>query len=156
VGEQRSVLLKDGTRVTLNTGSRIEVRLKPGRRKVRLVQGEALFEVAHDAAAPFKVEAGGAELTDVGTQFNLDMRADRIDVRVTEGRVAVGARGSETVLLSANDRMAVASTGLGPVQHGVNMTSTLAWTQRRLMFDRRPLFEVAEEFNRYNREPIHI
>ena len=49
LGEQRSVLLADGSRVTLNTASTIEVILQKSRREVRLVQGEALFEVAHDA-----------------------------------------------------------------------------------------------------------
>jgi transmembrane sensor len=54
VGEQRSVLLADGSRVTLNTASRIEVRLQADQRVVQLLQGEALFEVAHDAQRPFR------------------------------------------------------------------------------------------------------
>jgi len=71
LGEQRSVLLADGSRATLNTASTIEVILQKGRREVRLVQGEALFEVAHDATRPFVVRAGNALLKDVGTQFNV-------------------------------------------------------------------------------------
>ena len=52
VGEQRSVLLADGSRVTLNTASKIEVRLQADHRVVQLLRGEALFEVAHDAQRP--------------------------------------------------------------------------------------------------------
>src|ERR1700723_3878162 len=89
LGEQRSVLLADGSRVTLNTASTIEVDLRRGRREVRLVRGEALFEVAHDPARPFVVRAGNALLNDVGTQFNVDLRSDRTTVTVVEGRVAV-------------------------------------------------------------------
>jgi transmembrane sensor len=172
LGEQRSVLLADGSRVTLNTASTIEVDLLKGRRDVRLVHGEALFEVAHDPARPFVVRAGNALLSDVGTQFNVDMRSNGTTVTVVEGRVAVdsgsprentGARAAhgrpgtlEALILGANDRVVITPAGLGAPQHGVNVAPTVAWTQRQLMFEHRPLSDVAEEFNRYNRDRIDI
>jgi transmembrane sensor len=172
LGEQRSVLLADGSRVTLNTASTIEVDLRRGRRDVRLVHGEALFEVAHDAARPFVVRAGNALLNDVGTQFNVDMRSNGTTVTVVEGRVAVnsgspresaggqaahGGPGTlEALILGANDRVVITPAGLGAPQHGVNVSSAVAWTQRQLVFEHRPLSEVAEEFNRYNRDRIDI
>jgi len=170
LGEQRSVLLADGSRVTLNTASRIEVNLH-GRREVRLVQGEALFEVAH-AARPFVVRAGNALLKDLGTQFNVDMHSNGTTVTVVEGQVAVdspgakeiagaqadnGGRGTvEPLILGANDRVLVTPAGVGAPQRGVNIAASVAWTQRQLMFEHRPLSEVAEEFNRYNRDRIEI
>jgi transmembrane sensor len=173
LGEQRSVLLADGSRVTLNTASTIEVQLRKHRREVRLVQGEALFEVAHDAARPFEVRAGNALLNDLGTQFNVDMRSSGTTVTVVEGQVAVGsaARLSDSagetaahngpatpgaLILGANDRIVVTPSGLGAPQHGVNITTSLAWIQRQLMFEHRPLSEIAEEFNRYNKDRIDI
>jgi transmembrane sensor len=172
LGEQRSVLLADGSRVTLNTASTIEVSLHNGRREVRLVQGEALFEVAHDGARSFVVRAGNALLKDVGTQFNVDMHSNCTTVTVVEGRVAVdspGARGVagahadnsgrgtvEPLILGANDRVLVTPAGVGAPQRGVNVAASVAWTQRQLMFEHRPLSEVAEEFNRYNRDRIDI
>jgi transmembrane sensor len=172
LGEQRSVLLADGSRVTLNTASTIEVDLHKGRRRVRLVQGEALFEVAHDTARPFEVRAGNAVIGDVGTQFNVDMRSNGTTVTVVEGQVAVnssrpGQGGAQTahrdpesmsagLILGANDRIVITPVGLGAPQHGVNVTAAVAWMQRQLMFARRPLGEVAEEFNRYNRDRIDI
>jgi transmembrane sensor len=172
LGEQRSVLLADGSRVTLNTASTIEVISQRGRREVRLVQGEALFEVAHEATRPFVVRAGNALLRDVGTQFNVDMRSNGTAVTVVEGQVAVdstAASGSaaaqagygaadtaEPLILRANDRVVVSPAGVGAPQHGVNAAASVAWTQRRLVFERRPLSEVAEEFNRYNKERIDI
>src|SRR5882672_2915400 len=58
IGEQRSVVLSDGSLVTLNTSSSIEVRMLRDRRTVQLLAGEALFDVAHDTARPFDVVAG--------------------------------------------------------------------------------------------------
>jgi transmembrane sensor len=173
LGEQRSVLLADGSRVTLNTASSIEVNLRKGRRMVRLVRGEALFEVAHETSRPFEVRAGYAVLSDVGTQFNVDMRSTGTTVTVVEGRVAVdktnsnagvgtqmrhgGPRtASEALILGANDRIVITPSGLGAPQHGVNVAASVAWTQRQLMFEHRPLSEVAEEFNRYNKDRIDI
>jgi transmembrane sensor len=172
LGEQRSVLLADGSRVTLNTASTIEVNLHNARREVRLVQGEALFEVAHDVARPFVVRAGNALLKDVGTQFNVDMHSNGTTVTVVEGRVAVDSPGAremagaeadnsgrgtvEPLILGANDRVLVTPAGVGAPQRGVNVAASVAWTQRQLMFDHRPLSEVAEEFNRYNRDRIDI
>ena len=171
LGEQRSVLLADGSRATLNTASTIEVILQKGRREVRLVRGEALFEVAHDASRPFVVHAGNALLKDVGTQFNVDIRSNGTTVTVVEGQVAVdsaatsgsaaaqsGSRSDtvEALILRANDRVVVTPAGVGAPQRGVNVAASVAWTQRQLMFEHRPLSEVAEEFNRYNKDRIDI
>src|ERR1700723_1394419 len=170
LGEQRSVLLADGSRATLNTASTIQVNLH-GRREVRLVQGEALFEVGH-AARPFVVRAGNALLKDLGTQFNVDMHSNGTTVTVVEGQVAVdssgakeisgaqadnGGRGTvEPLSLGANNLVLVTPAGVGAPQRGVNIAASVAWTQRQLMFEHRPLSEVAEEFNRYNRNRIEI
>ena len=172
LGEQRSVPLADGSRATLNTASTIEVTLHKDRREVRLVKGEALFEVAHDSARPFVVRAGNALLKDVGTQFNVDIRSNGTTVTVVEGRVAVDAAAAsertaaqaghgvgdtdEALILGANDRVVVTPAGVGAPQRGVNVAASVAWTRRRLMFEHRPLSEVAEEFNRYNKDRIDI
>jgi transmembrane sensor len=173
LGEQRSVLLADGSRVTLNTASEIEVNLHGRRRWVRLVKGEALFEVAHDASRPFEVRTGNAVISDVGTQFNIDMRSNGTTVTVVEGQVAVNSAGigenggeksahggpetmSQALVLGAKDRVVITPSGLGAPQHGIDVAATVLWTQRQLMFERRSLGEVAEEFNRYNRDRIDI
>ncbi len=160
-GEQRSVLLADGSRVTLNTASTIQVRLNAERRSVTLVRGEALFEVAHDTNRPFEVHAGNAVLRAVGTQFNVDLRADRTVVTVVDGRVAVVGRDGKDPdprlpILSAADRLVIGRSGAGQPEHGINVDTETAWTHRQLVFERRPLSEVAEEFNRYNLARIDI
>jgi len=159
LGEQRSIRLADGSRVTLNTNSRIEVRLRGNHRIVDLVRGEALFEVAHDASRPFDVRTGGVAVRAVGTQFDVDRRANHTAVTVVEGRVAVvsGSSGTQaSPLLVEADRVVIDAEGVGPVQHGVNVNDVTAWTQQQLIFRRRPLGEVAEEFNRYNGTRVEL
>jgi len=170
LGEQRSVLLADGSRMTLNTASTVEVKMHKSSREIRLVQGEALFEVLHDAARPFVVHAGSAVLKDMGTSFNVDMRSSATTVTVVEGQVDVESVGENSaaqasygagealgaLILVANERVVVTPAGVGAPQHGINVAASVAWTQRQLMFEHRPLSEVAEEFNRYNKDRIEI
>jgi transmembrane sensor len=159
VGEQRSVLLADGSRVTLNTASKIEVTLRADHRIVQLLQGEALFEVTHDAQSPFDVYAGKVVVRAVGTRFDIDRRPMRTAVTIVEGRVAMIAAGSRTgtlPVLSARDRVIVDGAGPGALEHDVNLAEITAWTQHELVFHHRPLGEVADEFNRYNVGRIQI
>jgi transmembrane sensor len=159
VGEQRSVLLADGSRVTLNTASKIEVRLQAGHRLVQLLQGEVLFDVAHDAERPFDVHAGGVTVRAMGTQFDIDRRATRTAVTVVTGRVAMIAADSPTgnlPVLFAGDRVVVRGASLGTLEHDVNLSEVTAWTQHQLVFRHRSLGEIADEFNRYNLGRIEI
>ena len=159
-GEQRSIMLTDGSRITLNTASRVEVDMRHSRRLIRLLQGEVLFEVAHDPDRPFDVHAGAAVLRAVGTQFDVDSRPGSTTVTVVEGRVSVftgnAQRDAALAPLRAADRLVIRQSGIEPAQHGVNVAAALSWTQHQLMFEQRPLGEVAEEFNRYNRQRIRI
>lgn len=160
-GEQSSFLLEDGSRVTLNSASKIEVQLRRDRRLVTLVAGEALFEVAHDAKRPFDVRAGDTTVRAVGTQFDVDMRPTRTTVTVTEGRVAVlsaagGADRAPMSTLGVADQLVITPAGALVPRHGVDVAAALSWTQHRLIFEHRSVEDVAEEFNRYNRERIEI
>jgi transmembrane sensor len=158
LGEQRSIALKDGSRITLNTASRVEVDFNRSHRGVRLVQGEALFNVTGDAGRPFEVTAGNSVLRVLGTRFNVDMRPRRTTVTVIEGRVAKALHGGtdQGPVLVAGDRLIVDDSGADTIQHGVDVGAVLSWIQRQLVFERRTLGEVADEFNRYNRDRIVI
>jgi transmembrane sensor len=162
VGEQRSVVLSDGSLVTLNTSSSIEVRMERDRRIVQLLAGEALFAVAHDAARPFEVMTGNTTVRAIGTQFNVDRRPASTTVTVVEGRVAVITRADENqsaqpspLPLEAGEQLTLAPRS---ARHAVrtDVATAIAWTQRKLVFEHRHLGEVAEEFNRYNRQIIEI
>jgi transmembrane sensor len=162
LGEQRSVQLQDGSHLTLNSATKAEIEMLKGRRLVRLLWGEALFEVNHDPSRPFEVVTERAALKDVGTQFDVDVRADHTAITVIEGRVEVmpsnglQSAGGPRPILSAADQLVIGPTGIGMLQRDVNVRDAIAWTQHRLIFERRPLREVAAEFNRYNADQIRI
>lgn len=172
LGEQRSVVLDDGSIVTLNTSSRIEVVYAKRTRFIRLVRGEALFDVAHDPARPFDVSVGTALVRAVGTQFNIDRRTDRATVTVVEGSVQVipkheSQQGSKagsndpslepvSEVIAAAQRIVVTESGMSPPERLADVAPVTAWTQRQLVFENRSLSEVAAEFNRYNRHRILI
>jgi transmembrane sensor len=162
IGEQRSIVLSDGSLVTLNTASAVEVRFAGDRRRVTLLAGEALFNVVHDPRRPFDVIAGETTARAIGTRFNVDRRANATTVTVVEGRVAVFASSAESpqqaddsVSLVAGERVTRSSERAGEVA-AANVGTAIAWTERKLIFEHRPLAEVAAEFNRYNRRVIEI
>jgi transmembrane sensor len=162
LGEQRSVVLNDGSVVTLNTSSSIEVSMVKERRTVTLLSGEALFQVSHDASRPFEVKTGDTTIRAVGTQFDVDRRTGGTTVTVVEGKVAVFTASASSndgeasnLPLAAGEQLTVAPQSKSHTVRA-NVAAATAWTQRKLIFENRPLGEVAAEFNRYNRQSIDI
>ena len=162
LGEQRSVVLSDGSVVTLNTSSSIKVSMVKDRRTVTLWSGEALFQVAHDASRPFEVKTGDTTIRAIGTQFDVDRRTAGTTVTVVEGKVAVFTAPASSndgeasnLPLAAGEQLTVAPRSNSHTVRA-NVAAATAWTQRKLIFESRPLGEVAAEFNRYNRRSIDI
>jgi transmembrane sensor len=89
VGGTASVPMQDGSKVTLNTNTRIQVALTERERGVQLEHGEAFFEVAKDPTRPFVVSAGGKRIIAVGTKFSVEREADEVRVVVSEGTVRI-------------------------------------------------------------------
>jgi transmembrane sensor len=154
VGEQREVLLEDGSRVLLNTGTRLHVRLSRDTREIELAQGEAIFRVHHDASRPFYVKAGGSTTRAIGTQFNVMYLDRQVEVTVLEGRVSVSATGpSQAPQLATLDvgqsTVFREATGLAPVGMA-DLGRIAAWQKRRVEFDNVPLQQAVNDFNRYS------
>jgi transmembrane sensor len=162
-GEQRTLQLADGSIVSLNTQSHLQVRLTESSRELRLLRGQALFKVHQDATRPFRVAAGKATIQAVGTQFDVYRHPDStITLAVVEGRVKVtgspatrGTSASEMQpqILSAGEEVQVTPHGTVRERARVDQASAMAWHQRRLVFRRDTLETVVEEFNRYNAKP---
>lgn len=88
-GEARVVRLGDGSIVRLGDRTVLDVDIGSARRGLRLVQGQARFEVAHEPR-PFVVFAGGGSVTARGTIFEVALtRAGKVDVRLLQGAVDV-------------------------------------------------------------------
>jgi transmembrane sensor len=91
VGQQKTTTLADGSEVVLNTNSQISVDYGDGYRQVHLLQGEALFTVAKNAARPFRVYAGNGRIEALGTAFSVYLNGEYVNVTVTEGRVSLAS-----------------------------------------------------------------
>jgi|GEM_PF-130362 len=85
VGEKRSVVLSDGSMVTLNTNTNLEMHFSTNERRLRLLRGEAHFEVAKDPQRPFIVDVDGTQVRALGTAFNIQKSLGLTEVIVTEG-----------------------------------------------------------------------
>ncbi len=155
------MLLDDGSTVQLNTDTKLIIRMTDELRQIELVHGEVLVEVEHETARPFLVRVDDVQVKALGTLFAVHRLLQSVEVTVVEGRVDVrtitsesqtGDSASESTLeLSAGYRTYVAQHEALPEAKKVNVDRELAWTQRRLNFERATVAEVAQEFNRYNR-----
>jgi transmembrane sensor len=166
-GQQSTERLPDGSVLHLNTDTAVSVRYSASRRDLVLLHGQAVFEVVHDPQRLFTVTAGSAEVTDVGTKFDVDLEHDATVVTVVEGLVEVApAPGvasapssprQRSVKLSANQQLSVSSAEEWPsTPRTVDAQRTTAWLRRQIVFEHQPLERVAAEFNRYTSVPIEI
>lgn len=148
-GERRQVLLPDGSTLLLNTATALSVAFTPDERRIRLATGEAFFEVAKDPERPFVVAAGEGETRAVGTAFTVRADGDGVQVTVTEGVVEVAARSVPPLRLVAGQGAAYGGTAVAPSAYPVNEAVATAWRRGKLIFNQRPLVEVAAEMSRY-------
>ena len=175
VGEQRIVRLQDGTRVTLNSDSRIVVRFAKTQRHVTLVRGEAYFEVAHSRQRPFIVTVGDHDVTDVGTVFMVRYHNGNSAITLLEGKVVVSARDSRSLAIAAQtsrqispaashtaagggmaqvvtlipgERLVLAA-GAPPRLDEPNIDVVTAWRRGEVVLERTRLDEAVAEMNPY-------
>jgi transmembrane sensor len=173
VGEQQQVVLDDGTRMSLNTSTRARVELHSDRRTVTIEHGEALFEVAKDAARPFVVRVAESEVLAVGTVFAFRLtdgggaNPNSLDVTLIEGQVtvrsadrAVGLAPERPLDMRAGDRMRLTSRSASTSARAAaqidrpNLDQVVAWKRSEAVFDDTPLAAAVAEMNRYSRTPI--
>jgi transmembrane sensor len=154
-GEQRAVTLADGSRVTLNTRTRLAVRFTYRTREVALEGGEAFFEVAKDASRPFTVRTTLGTARAVGTRFNVYLEDRQLTVTTEHGQVLVGATGGDSgVLVDAGRQAEVGPDLAQPIVRTADLTSILNWRNERLEADDVPLAIVLRDFSRYTQVPV--
>lgn len=173
IGEQRSIVLEDGTRLLLNTATDARIDFSSKQRTVEVNAGEALFEVAKDASRPFVVRVAGNEVVAVGTVFSVRFtdgpkKVDELTVTLIEGQVDVrqtaggggGRAPQQAVKLKPGDRLTLQHS-THPTELAVesrldrpNMDGVTAWQRREAVFDATPLADAVAEFNRYSRTQI--
>lgn len=149
-GGRASVALADGSRVLLDTRTALADDVGGVERHTRLLEGTAFFEVAPDSARPFRVAAGPATVTVVGTAFAVRYVDGRVTVTVREGVVEVrGTAPGRVVRLRPGQQVEVTDGAVGE-SRTVDLASSLAWMDGRLVFEDRPLGAVLAELDRYH------
>lgn len=173
LGEWRTAMLTDGTQVRIGPGSLLRVAFGDDHRTVRLVRGEAMFDVAKDHSRPFFVASEMVGVLAVGTEFRVSRRGGEDVVAVSEGTVAVYNDGRQEIrgeVLATPAQVAVATGGVAltageqasvtkakPVaKQKLNVDYETAWVDGWLIYEDKTVAEVASEFNRRNRVKIVI
>lgn len=166
VGQRSSVPLADGSLIELNTDSRIEVAYEPGVRRIRLLEGQAWFQVEKDPQRPFVVEAGGQRITALGTAFDVRLGEDQagaavrpLHVTLLEGKVSVqkipGALAAlirpdpPKTLLDPGETLLVGADA-AVVKRKADIAKISGWREGQLVFDGDTLAAAVAEVNRYS------
>jgi transmembrane sensor len=166
IGEQRHIILADGSQLYLAPNSRVSTRFTLMRRDVRLQGGQAFFAVAHSTLRPFIVHAGSLTVTAVGTAF--DVRIGPIgtvvtvgegQVNVAQGRNVAGGRPgtiTETVRASVGQRVTFSKSAQRPSVASVDPRAAGSWRDGKLQFLGEPLEDVVAAVNRYSATRIVV
>ena len=145
---QQKVVLPDGTDVTLAAGSVLKYRMKD-RREVKM-EGKVFFDVARDEDRPFEVDADGAFVRVLGTEFMVDVTDDEAKVYVQDGKVlfAIDSR-SEGVILTKGMSASLGDDETVPVVDEVSDINSIAWQRGSFVFDHTPLKDVLDCLSDY-------
>jgi transmembrane sensor len=153
----RVFALADGSRLTLDADTTVTAVYAGDRRELTLARGRAFFEVAHNSQRPFVVHAAGRDVVDVGTQFEVQVRPERMRVVLVEGRVTVNGSGSNAtpIPLRAGQQL-VAEAGRAPVVSAARVQDTVAWRNGMVTFQDTPLSVAVVELNRYGEDQLVV
>jgi transmembrane sensor len=165
VNERRTVALPDGSHISLDSDSRVEVHYSAAARAITLNRGRARFDVEHDPARPFTVSAGPETVVAIGTSFDVERLGAKVLVTLIEGHVVIKdyvpaiakmvALPRNVVSLTAGQQL-VATGGAKPVVTSANIEAAHAWKAGHLLFRGVPLGEAIARVNRYTDHPIIV
>lgn len=155
VGQRRELTLADGSRITLNTDTAIDVLFDASQRLIHLREGEIMVQTAPDIsslARPFLVSTRQGRMQALGTRFAVREQDPRTHLAVLEGAVKVVLaqnRQAPPVVVNAGQRTDFSSQDFGQISLADRYGS--AWTQGMLMADKMRLADFLAELARYRR-----
>lgn len=154
-GERREITLPDRSRLILDTDSAVALDFADGRRHVRLLRGQAYFDVVSDTARPFRVTAGFGEVEVTGTAFTVQSVGGQDTVFLERGRVSVSRREppGQTVALVPGDGVTATADGLSAPARP-DPAVALAWKDGRYVFHDQPFAAVVDTIRRYHPAPV--
>lgn len=157
LGERRDIRLADGTRVALNTSSKLRVLFDEASRTVELVHGEALYDVAPDRQRPFLVKAKGFDVRAEEASFAIQQLPNkRPQLLVTEGTVDLTPVHATPLAVAAPTKILFLTGNRlsGMTLSREAMDRELLWREGKIAFEDTPLRTAIAAFGRY--EPVRI
>ena len=168
-GEHSNIDLADGSRISLDANTAMEVTLTDHYRHVHLLKGQARFVVAHDATRPFIVSAQGRSIVALGTEFNVERTGAQLSVFLLKGRVGLaniddaaverdpsGATRQFAVTLSPGNHLTIDRSGRMVLRRNVDWRAAFAWQDGRIVFDDDRLADAVDRLERYGHSRIVI
>jgi transmembrane sensor len=157
-GEQRVIVLADGSRMSLDAMTRVKVVYGHDERRITLLSGRANFDVARDLARPMNVHAGPRTVSALGTVFTVEREAHDVVVTLVEGRVAVTSGNPARALIELQPRqqLRIDDEGAITMRNGLDPVLALAWREGKLIFDNELLANVVDTMNNYVTTPIVV
>jgi transmembrane sensor len=166
IGERRMVALPDGSRISMDSDTKVRVMYYKTARAITLDRGRSRFEVAHDPNRPFTVTAGPETVIAVGTSFDVERLQSTVLITLIQGRVVVknappALRGATSgnpepsVSLKAGEQLVVARN-VKPAIVAADMQVAMAWEAGHLVFRDEPLGDAVVRVNRYTGRPVVV
>lgn len=157
IGEQQQLTLADGSRLTLDTGSRVEVAWHLFSRRLQLQHGQARFDIAHAVWRPLTVQAGEHQVRVLGTRFDIRYEQQAFALRLLQGRIALSWQGKPLATLKAGDvwQSRSAQPQGQPSAQPLPFDSA-SWQQGRLQFDATPLAQAVAEIQRHVPQRLYL
>jgi transmembrane sensor len=159
IGEQRTVRLSDGSLVSLNTDTAIDLEFGANSRTLILRRGEAVFQVAKDPKRPWRVKVAGMQIEALGTIFGVRTNGADSRVLMLKGLVKITNPGRTSIkaYASTGDAALVSRSAVRVVSpRSGEIDRLLSWRQGVLEFSGQSVQQIAEEFNRYNTSKIIV
>jgi len=158
IGEQRLINLSDGSSIYLNTNSAVSLGWDDHQRLIRLLKGQAYFNVVKDETRPFVVETAEASVTALGTEFEVFSHStNAFAVTVSKHAVSVSLKNpafNNSMLVDENERLYYSGKGYLESPMPVDLTQINAWPRGKLIFQDKTMVDVAKELNRYSKALI--
>jgi transmembrane sensor len=157
-GDRLTIALDDGSQVTLNTATQLDVVFSKKSRTVRLLDGEALFEVTKDASRPFVVQTQDRRFVAVGTAFDVRIQTDQVKVTMLQGTVSaesIDPVSPARTTVTAGEQLIAGAHAIDRVRR-VDPERETSWRHGQAIFDDTRLGEAIEELNRYSTARIEL
>lgn len=155
VNEVTQIILDDGTKVTLNTGSRLTYpKVFVGKQRNVRLEGEAYFEVVKNASKPLVVYTKRMNIEVLGTKFNVNAYTDLSEVKTTleEGKVKVSIPNvnnmDDSFYLMPNEELTLHVTTGDIIKRQVNATESQSWMKGGLIFSSTLLEDALKQIAR--------